>query len=71
MTKARIACPLGGSGGMSAQKNFWISGLLRSFLVYSWGENCKSWMTYCELVVAFEACRIKHLTPLRAVEAAK
>ena len=44
--KARVARLLGGSGGMSPQENFMIFDLLRSFLVYSWGEIAKSWTTY-------------------------
>ena len=38
MNKARVARLLGGSVGMLPPGKFWISDLLRSFLVYSWGE---------------------------------
>ena len=47
---------------------FWISGLLRLFLVYSWGEIAKAGPTAkpgrC-------VCRIKGVTPFQATEAAK
>ena len=38
---ARVGCLLGGCGGMPPQENLLISDLLRSFLVYSWGEIAK------------------------------
>ena len=46
---------------------FWISGFLRSFLVYSWGEIAKAGRHTAKPVV----CRIKGVTPLRVAEAAK
>ena len=54
-----------------ARGKFWISGLLRSFLVYSWGEIAKLDDLLLNLVFVFEGRRIKGLTPLRAAEAAK
>ena len=41
MQLKRVAHRLGGSGGMPLQENFMVFDLLRWFLVYSWGENCK------------------------------
>ena len=38
--------PARGVWGHAPQENFMIFDLLRSFLVYSWGEIAKSWMTY-------------------------
>ena len=68
MIKARIARLLGGSGGEPPQEIFsLISDLLRSFLVYSWGESLDDLLL--NLVVVFEACRIKGVTPLRAASA--
>ena len=46
----------------------WISDLLRSFLVYSWGEIAKAGDLLLNLVVVFEARRIKGVTPLRAAD---
>ena len=57
---------------MPPSGKFGISGLLRSFLVYSWGENAKAGrLILLNLVVVFEARRIKGVTPLRVAEAAK
>ena len=47
---------------------FWIFDLLRSFLLYSWGELDDLLLN---VVVVFEARRIKGVTPLRAAEATK
>ena len=53
------ACPPG---------KFWISDLLRSFLVYSLGEIAKVEQLLLNLVVLFEALRIKGVTLLRGAE---
>ena len=44
---------------------FWTSGLLRSFLVYSWGEISKAGRPTAKPVVVFEARTIKTVTPLQ------
>ena len=60
-----------GSGGMTPPGKFWISGLLRSFLHILGVRLQKLDNLLLNLVVAFEARRIKDVTPLRAAEAAK
>ena len=68
---ARVGCLLGGVGACPPQENFLISDLLRSFLVYSWGEIAKVGRPILlNLIVVFEVRRIKGVTPLRAAEAA-
>ena len=62
--------PRGGGLGACLPGKFWISDLLRSFLLYCWGEIAKVGDLLLNLVV-FEARRIKGVTPLRAAEAAK
>ena len=75
MRLKRVVRLLGGSGGMPPpphQENFMIFDLLRSFLVYSWGENCKKvGRPRLNLVVAFGfARRIRGMTLLRVAEGA-
>ena len=59
MRLKRVASLLGGLGACP-QGKFSVSDLLRSFLVYSWGEIVKVGRpTAIPIVVVFEARRIK------------
>ena len=55
--------------GACPPEKFWISDLMWSFLVYSWGEIANPRLL--QNLVVFEACKTKGVTPLRAAEAAK
>ena len=52
-------------------RKFWISDLLRSFLVYSWGKIAKVGQSTAKPSVMFEAHKIKDVTLFLAAEAAK
>ena len=63
--KAHVTRLLGGSGpGHAPQGKFWISDLLRSFLVYSWGKIPDLLLN----LVMFGGRRIKGVPPLRAAK---
>ena len=64
------------SGGMPPQEKFFISDLLRSFLVPLWGKMARAGRSTAKSVIVYQAfiktlAEFKGVAPLRSAEAAK